>query len=185
MAETTTTLARDVLINDQILYLASSATAAKGSIVQKGAEYTRVLKVLDAGAVRVQRGMLGTVASTASSGDTVTLGTLEDFVPGSPVSGIADGSALVIIPSNPPQDIIVGGDVVGPASATTGNFASFADASGSALADSGVSSTTPTFTSVRAAYKSSNNTAGVTAGPFTVITSITVKDGIITGLTGS
>ena len=52
------------------------------------------------------------------------------------MSGIADGSALVIIPSNPPQDIIVGGDVVGPASATTGNFASFADASGSALADS-------------------------------------------------
>lgn len=34
-------------------------------------------------------------------------------------------------------------------------------------------------------YKSSDGTAGATAGPFTVITSITVKDGLVTALTGS
>ena len=39
--------------------------------------------------------------------------------------------------------------------------------------------------SVRAKFQSSDGTAGATAGPFTVITSITVKDGIVTALTGS
>lgn len=34
-------------------------------------------------------------------------------------------------------------------------------------------------------YLSSDGTAGVTAGPFTTITSITVKDGLVTALTGS
>lgn len=34
-------------------------------------------------------------------------------------------------------------------------------------------------------YKSSDGSAGVTAGPFTTITSITVKNGLITALTGS
>lgn len=34
-------------------------------------------------------------------------------------------------------------------------------------------------------YKSSDGTSGVSAGPFTVISSITVKDGLVTALTGS
>jgi hypothetical protein len=34
-------------------------------------------------------------------------------------------------------------------------------------------------------YKSSDGTAGATAGPFTVITGITVKNGLVTALTGS
>jgi hypothetical protein len=34
-------------------------------------------------------------------------------------------------------------------------------------------------------YKSSDGTSGVSAGPFTTITGITVKNGIITALTGS
>lgn len=38
---------------------------------------------------------------------------------------------------------------------------------------------------VRAAFKSADDSAGVTAGPFTAITGITVKDGIVTALTGS
>ena len=35
------------------------------------------------------------------------------------------------------------------------------------------------------AFRSSDNSAGVSAGPFTAITGITVKDGIVTALTGS
>jgi len=34
-------------------------------------------------------------------------------------------------------------------------------------------------------YKSSDGTSGATAGPFTVITAITVKNGLVTSLTGS
>lgn len=40
-------------------------------------------------------------------------------------------------------------------------------------------------TTVQAAYKSSDGTAGATAGPFTVITAIRVKNGLVTTLTGS
>lgn len=38
---------------------------------------------------------------------------------------------------------------------------------------------------MQAKYKSGDGTSGVTAGPFTTITAITVKDGIVTSLTGS
>jgi type 1 fimbria pilin len=41
------------------------------------------------------------------------------------------------------------------------------------------------FTNMQAKYKSSDGSAGVSAGPFTAITGITVKDGLITALTGS
>jgi hypothetical protein len=34
-------------------------------------------------------------------------------------------------------------------------------------------------------YKSSDGSAGVSAGPFTAITSITVKNGLITAITGT
>ena len=42
-----------------------------------------------------------------------------------------------------------------------------------------------TLTSVTSSYKSSDGTAGVSAGPFTIITGIRAKNGIITTLTGS
>ena len=42
-----------------------------------------------------------------------------------------------------------------------------------------------TATSVQSAYKSSDGSSGVTAGPFTTITSITVKNGIVTALSGA
>lgn len=39
--------------------------------------------------------------------------------------------------------------------------------------------------SITASHKSSDGSAGVSAGPYTIITAITVKDGIITAITGS
>ena len=166
MATTTTTLARAAGINDQILYLTSSATAAPGTIVQKGAEFAKVIKVLNTGAVRVQRGANGTSATTGAASDAVTLGDVEDFVSAAPISGIADGAPMVVFPSNPPAGVTAAaGDVVGPASATSGRIAVFSGTTGKLIADSGVT--------------------GVTAGPFTTISSIRVVNGIVTVLTGS
>lgn len=193
MAITTTTLAADVALNDQIWYLASSAGAQDGTFLQKGSEYARVSAVLAAGAVRVQRGVNGTCATVGTSGDSVSLGSVNDFVNAAPVSGIADGAAQVIIPANPPQPVTFGGDVAGPGSATAGNLPAFADTTGKVLDDSGIAapdqgvSTTDdvAFAHVTAAYKAADGTAGVSAGPFTVITAITVKNGLITAITGS
>jgi hypothetical protein len=40
-------------------------------------------------------------------------------------------------------------------------------------------------TTVKAAYESSDGTAGASAGPFTTLASIRVKNGLVTTLTGS
>ena len=45
--------------------------------------------------------------------------------------------------------------------------------------------TTGTLTMQASTYKSSDGSSGVTAGPFTTITSITVKNGLVVALTGS
>lgn len=44
---------------------------------------------------------------------------------------------------------------------------------------------TLTVDAVESAYTSSDGSAGVSAGPFTTITAITVKDGLVTAITGS
>jgi len=65
-----------------------------------------------------------------------------------------------------------------------GDIALFRAASGVLGVTATYNSTSITGT-IRSKYQSSDASAGVTAGPFTVITSITVKDGIVTALTGS
>jgi hypothetical protein len=56
-----------------------------------------------------------------------------------------------------------------------------------ALSGSSSDGTTTTFTDIvkAAGYKSSDGTAGITAGPFTTVASIAVKNGLVTTLTGT
>jgi hypothetical protein len=42
-----------------------------------------------------------------------------------------------------------------------------------------------TVASVQSAYKAADGTAGASAGPFTVVTAIRVKNGLVTTLTGT
>jgi hypothetical protein len=90
-----------------------------------------------------------------------------------------------------------GGPVSGPSSATSGDLPAFGDATGTALVDSGVLAASvvvgPASVAANKVALFSGTTgkllkadaAGVSAGPFTTITSITVVNGLITALTGS
>lgn len=71
-------------------------------------------------------------------------------------------------------------DVDGTAYATFATFTNGNTPTGVISAPSG-----GTLTLQPTTYKSSDGTSGATAGPFTTITAITVKDGLVTALTGS
>lgn len=113
-----------------------------------------------------------------------TVGTLRDvlaralYVTNDPSGLRSNGGKTWIISKGVPDGNILLGGISGP------------DAGMRVLASGGpiefnTGGDGGTIAPIRANYQSSDGTAGVTAGPFTVITGITVKNGIVTALTGS
>jgi hypothetical protein len=124
---------------------------------------------------------LSLAARGGSGGDggtvTITSGDSTDGFPGSINiqagsafgSGDADGGGIALIPGGPRGAGVAG--VIALHGAT--------------VADAAITAPDFIVSGAGAGYKSSDGSAGVTQGPYTVITSITIKNGLVTAIAGS
>ncbi len=150
----TTTFSQAVSANAGAVHLASGTGVTLGSVLWADREALIVTGTIPGTSTtfQVQRGRLGSPASTHVSGATVYLGSSNDFYAEDPV-GVPESPPVV----TPWINTVTGtlwevsgstwvetsgggvaeGDVVGPSSATTGNVASYVGTTGKILADSG------------------------------------------------
>ena len=210
MAVTTTTLAAAMGRSDLVAVLTSATGAVTGNLLVIGGEYMTQTGDPVGVIIPVRRGLNGSAQVIHANGASVQMGLTSDFDAPEPVQAsvyvgttlTGDGSS-----ASPLEAVATGtGDVVGPASAVDGTVAAFDGATGKLIADSGVAAADLVVTSdlddlvVGPASVTAGkvaifdgttgklieaDAAGATAGPFTVITSIEVVNGLVVTLTGS
>jgi len=114
-------------------------------------------------------------SSTVVGGESKTFVTSALFIKAR-INAISGGSGITV--SVVPKTGFIGaGDITLDNLIISGDLSVTGSISGGSLIASDIQPTTN--------YKSVDGTAGATAGPFTVITAITVKNGLVTSLTGS
>lgn len=267
MAATTTTLAAAMRVSDLTAVLTSATGAVKGNTILIGGEYMQQTGDPVGVIIPVARGLNGSAQIAHAAATSVRMGLASDFnVPVSIQASVYTDTSLLGDGSSARPLSAVGdgtGDVVGPASAVSGDVVSFSGTTGKLVADSGklaadlvtgpasvttgrvtaFSGTTgkvivegtqlvadlvsgpASVTTLRVAVFNGTtgkiiaegtqlaadlvsgpasvtagkvvvfsgttgkivvaDAAGVTAGPFTTITSITVVNGLVTALTGA
>lgn len=168
MAATTTTLAVAMRVSDLTAVLASATGAVTGNMILIGGEYMIQTGPAVGEIIPVARGKNGSAQIAHAVSTSVRMGIASDFnVPDPIQAGVFTDASLTGDGSSARPLSSVGdgtGDVVGPASVTSGKVAVFSGTTGKLIAA---------------------NSTGATAGPFTTIASIQVVNGLVTVLTGS